>query len=139
MIIYGIGALVLLLFLVAPIRGRILRRLDRLAPGNVAFTIANRKIFGEALAAAAGGTRLGDRATGLTSAPCVTADPVGLTFWDNTPPERVGSLDWSRIASLEVADVQTAYRRWSVSAILLHVSAGSGRSSFRSCRPTERA
>jgi hypothetical protein len=30
MIIYGIAAIALMLFLVAPIRGRILRRLDRL-------------------------------------------------------------------------------------------------------------
>ena len=53
---------------------RTLLQLERLAPGSIAFTIANRKIFGETLAAAATGTRLGDRATGLTSAPCVTAN-----------------------------------------------------------------
>ena len=126
MIIYGVVAIVLVLFLVAPIRGRILRRLDRLAPGSVAFTIANRKVFSQALAAAAAGTRLGARATGLTSAPSVTADALGLTFWDNTPPELVGSLDWSSIASLEVADLQTPLRRWSASAILMRVTVGTG-------------
>ena len=126
MIIYGIGAVILLLFLVVPIRERILRRLDRLAPGSVAFTIANRRLFGEALALAAAGTDWVERATGLTSAPSVTADTIGLTFWDNTPPERVGSLEWSRVAGLEVVDLQTAYRRWSSSAILVHVSTRSG-------------
>jgi hypothetical protein len=126
MIIYGGVAMILLLFLVAPIRGRTLRRLEALAPGGVAFTISNRKVFGEALAVAAVGTPLGTRATGLTAAPCVTADTLGLTFWDNTPPEHVGSLDWSRIASLEVGELQTPYRRWSASAIFVHVIMGSG-------------
>ena len=110
MIIYGGVALILLLFLVAPIRGRTLRRVGRLAPGSVPFTISNRRVFGDALARATAGTPLGDRATGLTSAPCVSADVLGLTFWDNTPPERVGSLDWCRVASLEVVDLQTTYR-----------------------------
>jgi hypothetical protein len=126
MIIYGGAAIVLLLFLIAPIRGRTLLRLGRLAPGSVAFTISNRKVFGEALAVAAVGTPLGVRATGLTSAPCVTADTLGLTFWDNTPLEHVGALDWTRIASLEVGDLQTPYRRWSASAIFVHVFVGSG-------------
>jgi hypothetical protein len=126
MIIYGTAAIILLLFLVAPIRGRTLNRLERLAPGSVAFTISNRKVFGEALAVAAVGTPLGNRATGLTSAPCVTADTLGLTFWDNTPLELVGSLDWNRVASLEVGDLQTPYRRWSASAIFVHVFVGSG-------------
>ena len=126
MIIYGTGAIILLLFLVAPIRGRMLARLEKLAPGSVAFTISNRKVFGEALAVAAVGTPLGTRATGLTSSPCITADTLGLTFWDNTPLEHVGSLDWSRIASLEVGDLQTPYRRWSAAAIFVHVVVGSG-------------
>jgi hypothetical protein len=126
MIIYGGAAMILLMFLIAPIRGRTLRRLEALAPGSVAFTISNRKVFGEALAVAAVGTPLGTRATGLTSAPCVTADTLALTFWDNTPLEHVGSLDWSRIASLEVGELQTPYRRWSASAIRLQVSVGSG-------------
>ena len=126
MIIYGSAAIVLLLFLIAPIRGRTLRRLERLAPGSVAFTISNRKVFGEALALVAAGTPLGVRATGLTAAPCVTADTLGVTFWDNTPLERIGSLDWGRIASLEASELQTPYRRWSASAILLHVAVGSG-------------
>jgi hypothetical protein len=126
MVICGIGAVILLLFLVSPIRGRILSRLERLAPGSIVFTIANRRLFGEALALAVAGTPWAERATGLTSAPSVTADSVGLTFWDNTPPERVGWLEWSRVASLEVVDLQTTYRRWSSSAILVHVSTGSG-------------
>jgi hypothetical protein len=126
MIIYGVAGIVLLLFLIAPIRGRTLARLERVAPGSVGFTISNRKVFGEALAVAAIGTPLGIRATGLTSAPCVTADARGLTFWDNTPLEHVGSLDWRRIAGLEVGDLQTPYRRWSASAIFLHVSMGEG-------------
>lgn len=126
MIIYGIGAIVLVLFLVAPIRGRILRRLDQLSPGSVAFTISNRRVFAQALAAAAVGSPLGARATGMTSAPSVTADSRGLTFWDNTPPELVGALDWRRIESLEVITLQTALRRLSSSAILLHVTVGEG-------------
>jgi hypothetical protein len=56
----------------------------------------------------------------------MTADTLGLTFWDNTPLEYVGSLEWSRIARLEVGDLQTSYRRWSASAIFLHVRLGSG-------------
>jgi hypothetical protein len=126
MLIYGPAALLLLLFLIGPIRGRTLSRLERLAPGGVAFTISNRKVFGERLAVAAVGTELGWRATGLTSAPCVTADPLGLSFWDNTPLEFVGSLDWSRIAGLDVGELQTPFRRWSSSAILLRVSVGEG-------------
>ena len=126
MIIYGGAAMILLLFLIAPIRGRTLRRLESVAPGSVGFTISNRKVFGDALALAAVGTSLGTRATGLTAAPCVTVDRLGLTFWDNTPLEHVGSLDWSRVASLEVSELQTPYRRWSASAILLHVAVGSG-------------
>jgi hypothetical protein len=126
MIIYGVAGIVLLLFLIAPIRGRSLARLERLAPGSVAFTIANRRAFAEALAVAATGTRLGRQATGLTSAPGVTADILGLSFWDNTPFQYIGSLDWSRISSLEVADLQTPYRRWSAPAILLHVRVGEG-------------
>jgi hypothetical protein len=122
-IIYGGAALVILLFLIGPIRGRTLSRLERLAPGSVAFTISNRRLFGEALSRAASGTVLGRRATGLTSAPCVTADTLGLSFWDNTPLEYVGSLDWSRVASLEVGAVQTRLRRWSASAILVEVEA----------------
>ncbi len=126
MIIYGVGSVILFLFLVAPIRGRTFRRLEKLAPGSIAFTISNRKVFGEALAVAAVGTELGRRATGLTSAPCVTADALGLSFWDNTPFEYVGSLDWSRITGLEVGELQTPYRRWSSSAILVTVSVGEG-------------
>jgi hypothetical protein len=126
MIIYGVAAIMLLLFLIAPIRGRTLRRLERLAPGSIVFTIANRKAFGNALAVAAVGTRLGRHATGLTSGPCVTADALGLSFWDNTPLEYVGSLDWSRIVGLEVGALQTPYRRWSSSAIFLHVLVGEG-------------
>jgi hypothetical protein len=126
MLIYGPAAILLLLFLISPIRGRTFARLERLAPGSVAFTISNRRIFGEALAVAAVGTELGKRATGLTSAPCVTADVLGLTFWDNTPLEHVGSLDWSRIASLEVGELQTLFRRWSASAIFIHVEVGLG-------------
>jgi hypothetical protein len=126
MIIYGGAGIILLLFLIAPIRGRTLARLERLAPGSIAFTISNRKAFSEPLTVAAFGTPLGIRATGLTSGPCVTADALGLTFWDNTPLEHVGSLDWSRIASLEVGQLQTPYRRWSASAIFLHVLVGDG-------------
>ncbi|HEX4399888.1 MAG TPA: hypothetical protein VHZ98_01015 [Galbitalea sp.] len=126
MLIYGPVALLLLLCVIGPIRGRTLSRLERLAPGSIAFTISNRKVFGERLAVAAVGTELGRRATGLTSAPCVTADTLGLTFWDNTPLERVGSLDWSRIPSLEVGELQTPFRRWSSSAILLQVTVGKG-------------
>jgi hypothetical protein len=126
MIIYGVGSVILFLFLVAPIRSRTFRRLEKLAPGSVTFTISNRKVFGEALAVAAVGTELGRRATGLTSAPCVTADTLGLSFWDNTPFEYVGSLDWHRITAIEVGELQTPYRRWSSSAILLTVSVGEG-------------
>jgi hypothetical protein len=126
MIIYGIGAIALLLFLVAPIRGLTFARLERVAPGSLAFTISNRKVFGNALATAAADTNLGRSATGLTTAPCVTADALGLSFWDNTPLQYVGSLDWSRIERLDVGELQTSYRRWSSSAIFLHVSMGEG-------------
>jgi hypothetical protein len=126
MIIYGVGTIVLLLFLVAPIRGRTLARLERVAPGSVVFTISNRKAFSEPLAVAAFGTPLGIRATGLTAAPCVTADTLGLTFWDNTPLQHLGSLDWNRVTGLEVGELQTPYRRWSASAIFVHVLAGDG-------------
>jgi hypothetical protein len=126
MIIYGPAAIVLLLFLVAPIRGRTLARLQRVAPGSVAFTISNRRAFSEPLAVAAFGTPLGIRATGLTSGPCVTADALGLTFWDNTPLQYVGSLDWTRIERLEVGEKQTPYRRWSASAIFVHIAVGDG-------------
>jgi hypothetical protein len=126
MIIYGVAAIIVLLFLIGPIRGRTLARLERVAPGSVAFTISNRKAFSAPLAVAAVGTSLGVRATGLTSAPCVTADALGLTFWDNTPLGYVGSLDWSRVESLEVGELQTPYRRWSASAIFVHVALGEG-------------
>ena len=126
MIVYGIAGILLLMFLVAPIRGRTLARLERLAPGSVAFTISNRRAFSEPLAIVASGTPLGTVATGLTSGPCVTADPLGITFWDNTPLQYVGSLDWDRIESIEVGQLQTPYRRWSSSAIFLHVSMGEG-------------
>jgi len=126
MIIYGGATVLVFLFLIAPLRGRLLRRLEQVAPGSLVFTISNRRAFGEALAVAAVGTELGRRATGLTSGPGVTADALGLSFWDNTPPQYVGSLDWSRIESLEVGDLQTPFRRWSSSAIFLHVNLGEG-------------
>jgi hypothetical protein len=126
MLIYGPAALLLLLFLIGPVRGKTLRRLELVAPGSIPFTISNRKVFGERLAVAAVGTELGRRATGLTSAPCVTADALGLRFWDNTPLEFVGALDWSRVASVTVGDFQTPFRRWSSSAILLHIRVGEG-------------
>jgi hypothetical protein len=126
MIIYGGAAILVFLFLIAPLRGRVLRRLARAAPGSIVFTISNRRIFGEALAVAAVGTELGRRATGLTSGPGVSADAFGLTFWDNTPLQYIGSLDWNRIESLEVVDLQTLYRRWSASAILVRVRLGEG-------------
>jgi hypothetical protein len=126
MIIYGGATVVLFLFIIAPLRGRMLRRLERVAPGSLVFTISNRRAFGEALAVAAVGTELGRRATGLTSGPCVTADALGLSFWDNTPLQYVGSLDWSRIVGLEVGELQTPYRRWSSSAIFLQVTLGEG-------------
>jgi hypothetical protein len=126
MLILGPASLLLLLFLIAPIRGKTLSRLERLALGILAFTISNRKAFGERLAVAAVGTELGRRATGLTSAPCVTADSLGLSFWDNTPLEHVGSLDWNRVGSLEVGELQTPFRPWSSSAILLHITVGEG-------------
>ena len=126
MIVYGTAGILLLLFLVAPIRGRTLTRLERLAPGSVAFTISNRKAFSAPLAIVAAGTPLSLRVTGLTSGPCVTADLLGLTFWDNTPLQYVGSLDWDRIERIEVGQLQTPYRRWSSSAIFLHVTMGEG-------------
>jgi hypothetical protein len=126
MIVYGGASVILFLFLVGPLRGRTLRRLERLAPGSLVFTISNRRVFAEALAVAAVGTELGRKATGLTSGPCVTADSLGLSFWDNTPLQYLGSLDWSRIESLEVGELQTPYRRWSSSAILLRVRVGEG-------------
>jgi hypothetical protein len=126
MIIYGGATVILALFLIAPIRGRTLRRLEKVAPGSLVFTVSNRRVFGEALAVAAVGTSLGQMATGLTSAPCVTADALGLSFWDNTPLQYVGSLDWGRIVGLEVGELQTPYRRWSSSAILLQVTLGEG-------------
>jgi hypothetical protein len=126
MIIYGVAGIILLLLLIGPIRGRTLARLERVAPGSVAFTISNRRAFSDPLAVAAFGTPLGIRATALTSGPCVTADALGLTFWDNTPLEHVGSLDWSRITAIEVGHLQTPYRRWSASAIFLHVLVGEG-------------
>jgi hypothetical protein len=126
MIIYGSAAIILLLVMIAPIRGRVLRRLEHAAPGSIVFTISNRRVFGEALAVAAVGTELGRRATGLTSGPCVTADALGLSFWDNTPLGYVGALDWTRVTALEVGELQTPYRRWSASAILLSVAVGEG-------------
>jgi hypothetical protein len=126
MIVYGVGSVLLFLFLVAPIRGRTLQRLERVAPGSVVFTISNRKVFGEALTVAAVGSELGRKATGLTSGPCVTADALGISFWDNTPLQYLGSLDWSRIDRIEVGNLQTLYRRWSSSALLVHVRLGDG-------------
>jgi hypothetical protein len=126
MIVFGGASVILFLFLVGPLRGRVLRRLARVAPGSIVFTISNRRVFGESLAVAAVGTELGRRATGLTSGPGVTADAFGLTFWDNTPLQYVGSLEWKRIESLEVVDLQTLYRRWSASAILVRVRLGEG-------------
>lgn len=56
----------------------------------------------------------------------MTADPLGISFWDNTPLQYVGSLDWDRIERIEVGRLQTPYRRWSSTAIFLYVSMGEG-------------
>jgi hypothetical protein len=126
MIVYGVASVVVFLFLVGPIRGRTLRRLERVAPGSVVFTVSNRRAFAEALSRAAAGSELGLKATGLTSGPCVTADALGLSFWDNTPLQYLGAVDWSRIVRIEVGNLQTVYRRWSSSALLVHVRVGDG-------------
>jgi hypothetical protein len=122
MIIYGGISLIILLFLIGPIRARTLRRLDRVAPGSVAFTISNRRQFTDPLSLAGVGTELGLHATSLTSEPCVTADGFGISFWDNTPPIYVGTLDWDRISCIAVCNLQTPLRRWTASAIVLDVA-----------------
>jgi hypothetical protein len=124
MIIYGGASLLLLLFLIGPIRGRTLRRLNRLAPGSIVFTISNRRQFADALSLAAVGTELGEQAATFTSAPCVTADSLGVTFWDNTPLSYIGFLDWTQIATIEARDYPTTFRRWTASAIVLSVEVG---------------
>ena len=122
MIVYGPLAIILVLLLVGPIRGRSLRQLERVAPGSLAFTVANRRRFSDALSLVGVGTDLGTRAAYLTSGPGVTADAFGLSFWDNTPFVFVGAIDWDRIAAIGVRDLQTPYRRWTPTAIVLEVA-----------------
>jgi hypothetical protein len=123
-LIYGGASLLLLLLLMGPIRSRTLRRLDRVAPGSVAFTVANRRSFSDSLSLAAVGTDLGYRASSMTSAPCVTADAQGLTFWDCTPLLYVGSIKWGSVASVGVRDIKAPWRRIAPSAIVVEVRVG---------------
>src|SRR5579862_8758301 len=55
-LIYGGASLLIALLLMGPIRARTLHRLDRVAPGSVAFTVANRRRFSDSLSLAAVGT-----------------------------------------------------------------------------------
>jgi hypothetical protein len=121
-IIYGPLAVIVVLMLIGPIRSRSLRQLERGAPGGLAFTVANRRQFTDPLSLVGVGTDLGTRATYLTSGPGVTADDFGLSFWDNTPFIYVGTIDWDRIGDIRVTDIQTPYRRWTATAILLDVA-----------------
>jgi hypothetical protein len=124
-LIYGGASLLILLVVMGPIRSRTLSRLDRVAPGSVAFTVANRRLFSDSLSLAAVGTDLGYRASSMTSAPCVTADAQGITFWDCTPLLYVGSIKWRSIASVGVRDSSTPWRRIAPSAIVVEVRVGS--------------
>jgi hypothetical protein len=120
-IVYGPLAVLVLLFLIGPIRSRTLRQLGRQAPDALAFTVANRREFTDPLSLVGVGTALGARASSLTSGPAVTADNFGVTFWDNTPFFYVGTVDWDRISGISVRDIRTPYRRWTATAIVLDV------------------
>jgi hypothetical protein len=125
MIIYGVGGLIIALFLIAPLRNRTFRKLEKLRPGSVAFTIANRREFVDPLSLAAVGTPLGEGAATLTAAPCVTADATGLTVWDNNPLALVGSIPWTDVTQLDAGELRTRYRIvGAASAILLDVAVG---------------
>ena len=124
MLIYGGASLLIFLFLLGPLRARMLRRLDRLAPGGVAFTVANRRAFTDPLSLAAVGTELGETAATMTSGPGVTADNFGISFWDRTPYMYLGTLDWDRIQSITVRDWQTSLPRLSSTAVVLDVAVG---------------
>ena len=124
MLIYGTAGIIIALFLIAPIRDRTLRRLQRLAPGSLGFTIANRREFADPLSLAAVGTPLGERAATLTTAPCATADSEGITFWDNNPLTLVGSIPWSGVETVDAGELRTRYVPWPSTAILLDVSVG---------------
>jgi hypothetical protein len=124
-LIYGGASLLILLLLMGPIRSHTLHRLDRVAPGSVAFTVANRRLFSDSLSLAAVGTDLGYRASSMTSAPCVTADAQGLTFCDCTPLLYVGTINWRSVASVGVRDINAPWRRIAPSAIVVEVRVGS--------------
>ena len=101
--VVGVGVVVLLL-LVGPVRARTLGILERKSPGSLAFTIANRRRFSDSLALAGVGTELGARVAHFTAEPGVTADLDGITFWDNTPPTRAGTIAWSQISHIRMTE-----------------------------------
>jgi len=123
-IIYGSVSVVIALVLIGPLRARSLRRLGKLAPGGIAFTVANRRQFSDPLSLVGVGTELAERAITMTSGPGITADSFGLSFWDNTPFTYLGCLDWDRVHRIRVTRRQTPWRRWTATAILLDIAVG---------------
>jgi hypothetical protein len=121
MLIYGTATILIALFLIGPIRRRNLRKLTRLAPGSVAFTVENRRQFTDPLSLVGVGTELGERAPSLTSSPGVTADAFGLSFWDHTPFSYVGTIDWDRVCDIRVSTQRSTLPRFGTTAILLDV------------------
>jgi hypothetical protein len=120
----ALGGIAILLASLGPIRAITFVKLRTLAGTDVVFTVANRPEFADALSLGAVGTELGDRAAVFTSEPLVSADEIGLSFWDNNPITLVGSIPWNVISSIEAGDVRTRYRRITSHAISVDVAFG---------------
>jgi len=121
MIAYGLLAVVVFFFAAGPLRARMFRKLARTAPGDVYFTISNRRALTNALSRT---TDFGDRALAMTGAPCIVADTSGIAFWDNTPPSPVGAIPWDEVSSVDVNDAVPRNWHWPTSTILLSMKSG---------------
>jgi hypothetical protein len=101
-------------FFAGPLRARMFRKLASRAPGDVYFSVSNRRAFALALARATG-----PRALSMTGSPCAVADTTGIAFWDNTPFEYVTTIEWDRVVSVGLDDAGPT------STIILSLDSGS--------------
>jgi hypothetical protein len=120
MIAYALVAVVVFLLVAGPLRARMFRKLQSRAPGDVYFSVMNRRPLAIAL-----GHVMGTDAFAMTGSPCVVADSNGIAIWDNTPFEHVATIGWERVSSVDVNDAMLGDRRWPPSTILLSLGSGS--------------